>query len=813
MDVLNPARLRRLRCLSALLWTLTGALSPLAAMADNPVNGASLYASHCASCHGNSPLSVNSNKIYYGRNSRAALDASINSVGQMTSLRAVFPSGGSQLADVAAYLGNTPSTLTYASTAVGSTSGTQAVTVSASLVSGYAISNLSVTASGDFARSGGTCGSTVAIGSSCTVLVAYTPTAAGTRTGTLSLTHSNTLTPVVIALSGTATATTSPAAAISSTVLSLAATTVGSTSPSLTLTLSNTGTAPLVLSSLGITGSNASEFALAAGASCVAGGSVAASSSCTLPVTFTPAAAGARSATLGIVHNAANSPTTVALSGTGNAAPTPTLALNASSLAFGSQVVGTAGATQTVTVTNSGTAALVFTGLTLSGTAAAEFSRSGTCSTAAPVAAGASCTLVLGYTPAATGSRSATLTLASNASNGSATLALSGTGTATPVPAVGLSSSTIAFGSLTVGMSSSASAVTLTNSGSAPLALSGIAAAGSDFSLSHNCPASLAAGSACTLSTVFTPALTGARSGSLTITSNATSSPNTVSLSGTGAALVLAPVLGWTPNVTALDFGAVTVGNSSVRQTLTLGNSGNALAHLTAITVSGTAPADFALAAGTCAAGGTLAVGSTCTVVLSYTPTAAGTRSATLTLASDGSPPAAVSLSGSATAAPAAALSLMPTSVSFAAETGTVAASQTLTLQNSGTAVLQVSQVALVSGGFSVAAAPANGCPAAPFSLAPGASCALSLGWTSASNASESGTLVVTSNAPGATTTAAALTGAHTTTAAAAPTAATGPSNTGGGGCTLSHGDPGQDPVLPLLVALAALVLWRRRSR
>ncbi len=285
-----------------------------------------------------------------------------------------------------------------------------------------------------------------------------------------------------------------------------------------------------------------------------------------------------------------------------------------------------------------------------------------------------------------------------------------------------------------------------------------------------------------------------------------------MSLSGTGAALVLAPVLGWTPNVTALDFGAVTVGNSSARQTLTLGNSGTALAHLTAITVSGTAPADFALAPGTCAAGGTLAVGSTCTVVLSYTPIAAGARSATLTLASDGSAPPAVSLSGSATAAPAAALSLTPASVSFAAETGTVAASQTLTLQNSGTAVLQVSQVAMASGGFSVAAAPANGCAAAPFNLAPGASCALSLGWTSASNASESGTLVVTSNAPGATTTA-TLTGAHTTTAATAPTAATGLSNTGGGGCTLSHGDPGQDPVLPLLVALAALVLWRRRSR
>jgi hypothetical protein len=807
MDVLKPARRLGLRGLSALLWALTWALSPLPAMADNPVNGASLYAGYCSGCHGSNPLTFNSNKIYYGRNSRAALDASISIVGQMTSLRSAFPSGGSQLADVAAYLGNTPTSLTYASTAVGSTSGTQAVTVTASLVSGYSISSLSVATSGDFARSGGTCGTTVAIGSSCTVLVAFTPTAAGTRTGTLSLTHSNTLTPVAISLSGTATATTSPAAAISSTALSLAATTVGSTSASQTLTLSNTGTAALVLSGVSISGTNASEFNLASGGSCAAGSSVAPSSSCTIAVNFTPAAAGSRSATLSIVHNAPNSPTTVAISGTGNAAPTPTLSINASSLAFGSQVVGTAGATQSVTVTNSGTAALVFTGLTLSGAAAADFSRSGTCSTAVPVAAGATCTLVLGFTPAATGVRSATLTVASNASNGSATLALSGTGTATPAPAVSLSSSSLAFGSQTVGTSSTVSAVTLTNTGSAALAISSIAASGSDFSLSHNCPSSLTAGSACTLSTVFAPTVTGARSGSLTITSNASSSPNAVSLSGTGAAVVLAPILAWTPTVTALDFGAVTVGNSSGQQTLTLANSGNALGHLTAISVSGTAPSDFALGAGTCAAGGTLAVGSACTVVLSFTPTAAGARNATLTVASDGTPPAAINLTGSATAAPAAALSLSPTAVSFSAETGTVATSQTLTLQNSGTAVLQVSQVAIGTGGFSVAAAPANGCAAAPFGLAPGASCALSLGWTSATNASESGSLVVSSNAPGATTTTLSLTGTHTTAAAA------GPVNSGRGGCTLSQGDPGTDPLLPCLIGLAALVLWHRRSR
>ena len=95
-------------------------LATLDARADSPTNGSALYTSHCASCHGNAPLTSNSNKIYNGRNARAVIDAAINSVGDMTSLRGAFPSGGAALADVAAYVGNTPTGLSFASTAVGS---------------------------------------------------------------------------------------------------------------------------------------------------------------------------------------------------------------------------------------------------------------------------------------------------------------------------------------------------------------------------------------------------------------------------------------------------------------------------------------------------------------------------------------------------------------------------------------------------------------------------------------------------------------------------------------------------------------------
>ena len=132
--------------------------APLGALADDPVNGGALYSNHCASCHGTSPLASNLKKIYNARNARGVTDAAITSVGDMQSLRAQYATGGAALADLAAYLGNTPTALSFAATTVGSTSAAQTVTVYASLKNGAAISGLTAAASGDFARSGGTCG-------------------------------------------------------------------------------------------------------------------------------------------------------------------------------------------------------------------------------------------------------------------------------------------------------------------------------------------------------------------------------------------------------------------------------------------------------------------------------------------------------------------------------------------------------------------------------------------------------------------------------------------------------------------------------
>ncbi|HRI17401.1 MAG TPA: choice-of-anchor D domain-containing protein, partial [Burkholderiaceae bacterium] len=241
---------------------LLGALATFGAYADAPLNGKSTYASRCASCHGSSPLTSNKSKIYNGRNAPSVIDTAINNdTGSMGSLRGALPSGGAGIADIAAYLGNTPDSLVFGSTNVGSTAAAQTVTISASLKGGKSISGLSVAASGDFARSGGTCGTTVGTGLNCTVLVTFTPTAAGARSGTLSITHSQTLTPITIALSGTGAAVAAPVAKITPSALALPATAIGSTSAAQGVKVANSGTAALALSAISL--SNPADFVIA----------------------------------------------------------------------------------------------------------------------------------------------------------------------------------------------------------------------------------------------------------------------------------------------------------------------------------------------------------------------------------------------------------------------------------------------------------------------------------------------------------------------------------------------------------------------
>ena len=188
--------------------------------------------------------------------------------------------------------------------------------------------------------------------------------------------------------------------------------------------------------------------------------------------------------------------------------------------------MGASSSAQTVTVTNTGTAALTISNIAVSG----DFAQTNTGCTAS-IAINATCTISVIFTPTAAGARTGTLTLTSNGTGSPQTVSLTGTGTA---PVLGLSATTLSFGSITIGVSSSAQILTVTNTGTAPLTISNIAITGDYSDTNSGCTASIAANGTCTISVIFKPTATGTRTGTLTLTSNGTGSPQTVALTGTG---------------------------------------------------------------------------------------------------------------------------------------------------------------------------------------------------------------------------------------------------------------------------------------
>jgi hypothetical protein len=212
---------------------------------------------------------------------------------------------------------------------------------------------------------------------------------------------------------------------------------------------------------------------------------------------------------------------------------TPAVSLSSTSLTFASQNVGTASGAQPVTLTNSGTGSLAISGISIGGVNATDFTKTTTCG--ASLAAGAQCSISVTFKPTAGGSRSATVAITDNAAGSPHSILLSGVGVA--VPAVSLSSTALSLGNQNVGTTSGTKSVTLTNSGTGPLTIAGIAVGGvnpSDFARTTTCGASVAAGAHCTISVTFKPTATGARSAAIVITDNAAGSPRSIALSGNG---------------------------------------------------------------------------------------------------------------------------------------------------------------------------------------------------------------------------------------------------------------------------------------
>lgn len=325
----------------------------------------------------------------------------------------------------------------------------------------------------------------------------------------------------------------------------------------------------------------------------------------------------------------------------------PVASLSASQLDFGSVNEGSTSVAQTITMTNIGSGDLTFVAgaVTISGTDHSDFSISADSCSGATISPTSTCSVSVVFTPSTGSSESALLNFADNASGSPQSAHLIGTGVAA-TPTVTLSPASLTFSSQTMGTTSTAQLVTLTNSGSVSLSITGIAVT-ANFAETDTCGASVAAGSNCTISVTFVPTAAGPLTGTLSVMDNASNSPQTVSLSGTGVA---APAVTLSP--ASLIFSSQVVGTTSAAMAITLTNSGgaNLIFGAGAVTLSGTNAADFAVSADTCS-GQTVAPTSTCSVGVTFKPSIGGSESAALSIA-DNAPnsPQAESLSGTGVA-------------------------------------------------------------------------------------------------------------------------------------------------------------------
>jgi hypothetical protein len=225
-------------------------------------------------------------------------------------------------------------------------------------------------------------------------------------------------------------------------------------------------------------------------------------------------------------------------------------------------------------------------------------------------------------------------------------VACGGGGSSSPpppqAPVVNLSANSLTFSQQTVGSTSAAQTVTLSNTGNASLSISSIAIDGTnfgDFAQTNNCDGSVAAGANCAISVTFTPTAAGSRSASLAITDNASGSPQTVALAGTGAQ---APAVSL--SLTSLAFGQENMNLTTPPQTVTLSNTGNSLLNISSVTIGGVDPYDFAQT-NTCGSG--LAAGAYCSISATFTPTGTGSRNAFLAISDNASgSPQMVGLTG-----------------------------------------------------------------------------------------------------------------------------------------------------------------------
>jgi hypothetical protein len=624
-----------------------------------------------------------------------------------------------------AAVGATPSTLSFGSVTMNTTSGSATFMVTNNSWQGITIHKVA-TSLPEFIVTSPALPISLSPHSSTSFQVVFRPVAALTYNGTIAVSatrNSGGTVTTHVSVSGTGTSPTpTQSYLLSSSVSSLnfGNTLVGS-SVSQAFTLTNTGTGSVTISQVAVTGAGFKVAGFPGGVALVAGGvTLAAGQSLPLTASFAPATVGAVAGSISVVSTATNSPATISWSGTGLQ---PQISVTPLSASFGNLVVGATG-TQTLTVRNPGTATLNVTQASLIGTG---FTSSGL---ALPLSIppGGSSAFNIGFAPASAGNFSGSITLVSNAPNSSLVIPVAGTGVSTALQ-LSTSPTSLNFGNLATG-SNATQRVTISNNGNSSVSISQISASGAGYSTSGvTLPFSLAAGQSTSFNVTFAPTSTGSLSGSVTVVSNATNSPATISLSGTG----VQPQISVTPS--SVSFGNVTVGVTNT-QTLTIRNAGTATLNVSQAPLAGTGFTFSGLVLPL-----SVPSGGSSSFNVGFAPASAGTFSGSITLISNTTnSPLVLSLSGTGVAT-VRQLSASPASLSFGSLTTGTSATQSVTITNNGNSSVSISQVSASGAGFTT-----NGITL-PLSLAAGQSTSISVAFAPASAGNLSGSVTVVSNA------------------------------------------------------------------
>jgi hypothetical protein len=314
------------------------------------------------------------------------------------------------------------------------------------------------------------------------------------------------------------------------------------------------------------------------------------------------------------------------------AVPGITLRTAPTSLSFPTQLAGAASAVKTVTLTNPGPRAVTLSGIRIIGGNPYDFVRDGgTCSATAPLAAGASCTVGVKFTPGGGGDKSAVLRIEGTGGVGRSDIPVSGTG----VVSKGSWSGLAPFADQRVGTTGASQTATLTSTGDAPLTLQGISITGNDPSsfvrTGGTCTdtAVLAPGATCTVTVALAPTKAGPASAELHVDSDAVSEVFNGDLAGRG----LAPDVSISPPAGPLSFPDQRVGTAGADRQVVVGNPGSAMLALGTVVIDGADAGAFSRTGGSC--GGELAPGASCTILVTFTPARAGAALARLAIPND----------------------------------------------------------------------------------------------------------------------------------------------------------------------------------